>query len=104
MKRFLFYIICVIVCSTSNAIGIDTYEDNKSYEQIIDVCNVHNITNEDLIEESEDDYTKHLVIPIIDAIIYKNKICKIKVEYLKHKLYKKALLNTYLDIPPPFYE
>ena len=103
MKRLIFYIIFLLACSISNAGELSSRVCNEDgvLEQILDIYGIHDIQNEDFVEETEPDYTKHIAICLTKIMCF-DRECKIKIENPKCNLNKKVLLNTYLDIPPPF--
>jgi len=103
VKRLIFYIIFLLACSISNAgeLNCCVYNEDEALEQILDAYEIHDILNDDFVEETETDYTKHIVNSLT-RVIYSDQECKIKIEDPKCDLNKKVLLNTYLDIPPPF--
>ena len=102
MKRLIFYIIFLLACSISNTGELNrcVCNEDEALEQILDAYEIRDILNDDFVEETEPEYTKHIVISLT-RVIYSDQGCKIKIENPICDFNIKVLLNTYLDIPPP---
>lgn len=96
----MFFVACNLFNSSNSINSIDFIDD--TYEELNPIVNSALLFNEEYADETEkDDFSKHLMLFASDFTIIKTK-SKEKNTFINSTVINKtALLNSYIDLPPP---
>jgi hypothetical protein len=104
LLKNIFFILFLVACNlfnSSNSINSIDFIDG-TYEELNSIVHSSLVFIEDFAEETEkDDSSKHLMLFASDFTIIKTKSKEKNIFINSTIINKNALLNSYIDLPPP---